>query len=276
MTILRKIFAPKTTNFVKEAPVFRFGGFEQLGAQVRPKDERTPAQMLATIDYFAQRNPVINKFMADIKEMNPKHLGLVADTVELASRQEMLMTDVDMLRVSLTGKSLLEHLMSVYPKASKENPKAMEFAQEVINNTDTLASKYFLADMNGIFGCKEAAEHLDAIKPLIKPFAESTLKGGYLGTFEKEANFVGLIKGILTPQAKPEKIRLIPKLVEATDAAPDKINCKIVLNKFAMSDTPIEQVKENIEILPAILKNSENIDKEIDVVDFVNKNVNLK
>ena len=38
----------------------------------------------------------------------------------------------------------------------------------------------------------------------------------------------------------------------------------------------MEQVKENIEILPAILKNSENIDKEIDVVDFVNKNVNLK
>lgn len=66
--------------------------------------------------------------------MNPKYLSLAVDTMELASKRDFTMTDINMNKViPNVGKSLLEHLLSIYPKASKENPKAMEFAQEVIN-----------------------------------------------------------------------------------------------------------------------------------------------
>ena len=255
-------------------PVFRFGGWEQLGAQVRPKDERSVEQLYATIDALAERNPSVKEFVKDLKSMNPKYLGLAADTMELGSRSEMLMTNIDMNKVSpQTGKSLLQHLLGIYPKASKENPQALDFAQEVINNTDTLTSKYFLADLNGIFEVPQAAKHLEALKPMIKPIAEATINGGYLGTFEKQKNFVNLINGILTPQAKPEKISLLPKLCEIVDKA--KGTYEIILNKFVQSNAPLRQVEQNLEILPRVLQNAEKQGKSIDIVDFVNNNVNL-
>ena len=262
-------------NVSKQAePVFRFGGWEQLGAQVRPKDERTVEQLYATIDALAKRNPAVKEFVKDLKSMNPKYLNLAADTMELSSRSEMLMTDIDMNKVSpQTGKSLLQHLLGIYPKASKENPQALDFAQEVINNTDTLTSKYFLADLNEIFEVPQAAKHLEALKPMVKPIAEATINGGYLGTFEKQENFVSLLRGVLTPQAKPEKISLLPKLSEIADNA--KGTYKIVLNKFVQSNTPLRQVEENLEILPQVLQNAERQGKSIDIVDFANNNVNL-
>lgn len=283
MSIVNKLFGRGASKLneaaqklVKETPVYRFNnGFQTLGAQVRPKDERTTAQLCATIDALAERNPAVKEFVKDLKSMNPKHLGLAADTIELAGRSEMLMTNVNMNKVSpQTGKSLLQHLLGVYPKASKENPHAMEFAQEVINNTDTLTSKYFLGDCLGYFEHPEVGEHLKALKPMIKDFAEATINGGYLGTFERQANFTELIKGVATPQSKPEKIALMPKLCQAVDSVPEG-NFEIVLNKFAMSDTPLKQVKENIEILPQVLQNAHRQGKSIDVVDFVNNNVNL-
>ena len=42
------------------------------------------------------------------------------------------------------------------------------------------------------------------------------------------------------------------------------------------SKTPVHQVVENIEVLPTVLENSLSNGKKIDVVDFVNHNLNLK
>ena len=267
----------KANNVVKEAPVFRLfnSGFSTLGAQVRAKDTRTTEQLWATIDYFAQRNPAVQAFVKELKTMEPKHLGLVADTLELASREDMLMTNINMNKVSQeTGKSLLQHLLSIFPKASKENPKSLELAQEVIDNTDSITAKYFLADCFGYFQAPQAAEHLAAIKPLIKPFAEQTLAGGYLGTFEKQANFTNLIKGLVTSQADPKKIALIPDVCKAIDKVPEA-DCYVSLNTIANSSTPIKQVKENIEVLPKVLENLPNKEKPFDVAGFINNNVNL-
>lgn len=284
MSFINKLFdrSPKLQNTVQEAvkeiPVYRLCGMQRFGAHVRPKDTRTTGELLATIDALAERNPSVTEFVKEIKTMNPEHLGLAADTLELANCSEMLMssTNINMNKVApQTGKSLLQHLLSIYPKASKENPKSIEFAQEVINNTDTLTSKYFLADCHGYFEVPQAAQHLEALKPMVRPFAEATLDGGYLGTFEKQKNFTDLIKGILTPKAKPEKISLMPNLYETVENVPKTNNFRIVLNKFAESDAPIKQVKENIEVLPQVLQNAVSEGKKFDVVDFVNKNVNL-
>lgn len=268
----------KATKQVSETtlPVFRINtGFESLGAQIRPKDNRTPAQLLATINYFLQKNPALEKFKAEIETMNPAHLNLVSDTLELASQRELLTPDVviDMNKVyPQLGKSILEYLLSVYPKASKNNPESIELAKEVINNTDSLTSKYYLANTIGFFESKEFGQHFKAIKPLIKDFAEIALEGGFLGTFEKQQNFVGLMRGILTPKADPRKIELLPKIADIAETNPNR-TYKIVMNKFTDSDTPIKQIEENMEVLPNVVKNSKT---DIDIVDFLNKNVNLK
>ena len=49
-----------------------------------------------------------------------------------------------------------EHLLSILPKASKENPKSLELAQEVIDNTDSITAKYapwygLISDINGLY-----------------------------------------------------------------------------------------------------------------------------
>ncbi len=264
-------------TFTKAEPKFRFGGWQVAGAQKRPIDDRTPEQLFATIDELAKKNPVIKKFEKEIKEMNPKYLSLAVDTMELASKSDFTMTDINMNKViPNVGESLLEHLLSVYPKASKENPKAMEFAQEVINNTDTLTSKYFLADMAGIFQSPKIAEHLDAMKPLVNEIAESTINGGYLGTFERQINFTNMIKSLLTPDVKPQKISLIRKLSDAVDrltSADDKV--EIFIDKFVKSDTPAKQVEINIANLANVLPSVRKSGKNFDVVDYVNNNVNF-
>lgn len=50
---------------------------------------------------------------------------------------------------------------------------------------------------------------------------------------------------------------------------------EIILNKFVQSNAPLRQVEQNLEILPQVLQNAEKQGKSIDVVDFVNNNVNL-
>ena len=263
--------------FTKAEPKFRFGGWQALGAQKRPIDDRTPEQLFATIDELAKKNPTIKKFEKEIKEMNPKYLSLAVDTMELASKRDFTMTDINMNKViPNVGKSLLEHLLSIYPKASKENPKAMEFAQEVINNTDTLTSKYFLADMAGIFQSPKIAEHLDAMKPFVNEIAESTINGGYLGTFDKQVKFTDMIKSLLTPDVKPHKISLIRKLSDTVDryTKPDD-KVEIYIDKFVKSDTPTKQVEQNIANLANVLPAARQSGKNFDVVDYVNNNVNF-
>ena len=171
-------------------PVLRFGGWQTIGAQTRPADTRTTAQLLENIEYFAQKNSAIAKFKDELKSVNPKHLGLVSDICELGSHNELMSQGIDMNTLkSNDGKSLLAYILEKLPKASKENPQAMEFTKEVIDHADTTASKYFLADFGGILGYPQAAKHLEATKPLVKDIAEETLNG-YKMDFENERKFL--------------------------------------------------------------------------------------
>ena len=174
-------------------PVLRFGGWQTIGAQTRPADTRTTAQLLENIEYFAQKNSAIAKFKDELKSVNPKHLGLVSDICELGSHNELMSQGIDMnVLKSNDGKSLLAFILEKLPKASRENPQAMEFTKEVIDHADTTASKYFLADFGGILGYPQAAKHLEATKSLVKDIAEETLNG-YKMDFENERNFMTTI-----------------------------------------------------------------------------------
>lgn len=63
-------------------PTFRFNGWEAMGAYVRPQDTRTTEQLLANIDYFAEKLPEVAKFKKELKAMSPEHLGLASDICE--------------------------------------------------------------------------------------------------------------------------------------------------------------------------------------------------
>lgn len=224
-------------------PVLRFGGWQTIGAQTRPADTRTTAQLLENIEYFAQKNSAIAKFKDELKSVNPKHLGLVSDICELGSHKEQMSQGIDMNTLkSNDGKSLFAFILEKLPKASKENPQAMEFTKEVIDHADTTASKYFLADFGGILGCPQAAKHLEATKPLVKNIAEETLDG-YKMDFENERNFMNTIRSFVDPTAKPEKIAMVKEVLKSVEALPDRDMMHI--DRFIRSDAPATQIRAN-------------------------------
>lgn len=276
MVLFNKLLSgAKTYHKLNLKPVFRLneGGFQHIGAHTRAADTRSTEQLLENIEYFAQHNPEVAKFKNELKSMNPEHLGLVSDICELSNHHEFLPQVLDMKKLSLKdGRSLFAYLMEILPKASKNNPKALEFASEVINQTDSSTAKYFLADFGRILEVPEAAEHMAAAKPLIKDFAEQTLNG-YKMDFENERNFMNFIRILIDQRAKTEKIAMLKKLTSAADKAPGEN--MIYLDKFVRSNTPVKQVEENIAVLPKVLQNASSENKSIDIVDFVNKNVNL-
>lgn len=258
-----------------EIPVFRFkGGIMKLGAQTRPSDTRTSAQVLATMDELAKRNPDINEFMAEIKKMKPEHQQLASDTMELAGLHEMLPTNIDMnKKLPQTGRSILQSVLAILPKASKENPAALDFAKEVINNTDTTTAKYFFAAFPENALKTEYSEHLKASIPMVKDIAEQTLNGGYTMDFSKQQNFMDFIGTLINKDAKPEKISLLPKLVKTADEIPGEN--PLYIDSFVRSNTPVTQVEKNLETVKDVAQMMQKEGKSLDIVDFVNRNVNL-
>ena len=253
-------------------PVLRFGGWQTVGAQTRPIDTRTTAQLLENIEYFAQKNSAIAKFKDELKSVNPKHLGLVSDICELGSHNELMSQGIDMnVLKSNDGKSLLAFILEKLPKASKENPQAMEFTKEVIDHTDTTASKYFLADFGGILGYPQAAKHLEATKPLVKDIAEEALIG-YKMDFENERNFMTTIRSFVDPTAKPEKIAMVKEILKPVEALPDRD--MVHIDRFIRSDAPAAQIRANV---PQLKHASDMACKRgdwLNIDEFLTTNVN--
>lgn len=256
-------------------PVFRFTQeWSSIGRCIKPKDNRTKEEIFSTINYFIERSPELKKFVNGIKEMDPKHLSLVSDTLELSNKIELLPTSINMKKVNpQTGKSLVEALLEAYPKASKENPGALEFAQEVINNTDSLTSKYFLGNLMSVIDDTKINSQFKSAKLLVKDIVAQTLEGPYTMDYSRQQNFMGFVQALVNPTSKVDKIELLPKLMDAVSAIPGKT--QIMLDTFVQSDAPVKQVVENINTLPQIANLFATKGKTLDVTEFVTKNVNL-
>lgn len=260
-------------------PSFRFGGgFEAMEAVTREADTRTTKQLLANIDYFAEQMPEVARFRKELKAMKPEHLGLVSDICELGSRKEMINTAINIRKPASNGKSLLAFLMEKLPKASKENPEMLEFTQEVINHTDSTASKYFLGSFAEVFEHPEAGKHLAATKPLVKDIAESTLRGGYTMDYRKEQNFVNTISAFVNPSVNPEKIEVVNEALRAADKLPESmdLNCIVDGTEILRSKVSTQQMRENLNIFAQMAENIAQKTKEFNLSEFITKNVNLK
>lgn len=264
----------KISNTLSKEPAFRFGGWQTMGAHTKAPDTRSTEQLLANIEYFAQKNPEVAKFKKELKAMNPKHLGLVSDICELSNSSDMLSTNINLKDSKQVGKNVFAAWMEKLPKASKENPAALEFAQEVINQTDSTASKYFLASTDELLEHSEAAEYLKATKPLVKDIAEATLSGGYTMDFSKEKNFVKALSSYINPNADVEKIKLMPEMIKVADSIPESTNIYIDSLPFIHSNVPMGKIRENLQVFPQVANNLEQ-GKSINMTDFLMKNVNL-
>lgn len=268
-------FVNKISNALSKEPVFRFGGWQAMGAHTKAPDTRSTEQLLANIDYFAQKNPEVARFKEELKAMNPKYLGLVSDICELANKSEMLNTNINLKDPKQVGKNVFATWIEKLSKVSKENPEVLDFTQEVINQTDNTASKYFLATYNGILDHPEAAEHIKATKPLVKEIAQSALSGGYTMDYSKERNFINALDCFINPNSDVEKIKLMPELIKIADSIPGEGNVIIDTLPFIESKVPMKQIKENLEVFPQVAGDLLKQGKNINMTDFLMKNVNL-
>lgn len=271
------LFSAKILQETVKKPVNRIftGGFEAMGAISRKPDTRTKDELVQTIDYYTQKIPEMKEFAKEIKTLNPKHMGTIADTLELSTHQEMLPTYVNLGAKTANGVSYREAIVKDMIEASKTNPEAMELADAIINNTDSTTSKYALGMMSGgILKNKELAKHMQETAKIVPDIAKETLNGGYTMDYSKQENFMEMIKTFVNPNAKPDKITVLFKdLAPAADKLDSNFN--IYMDKFVNSSTPAQQVKENIEVLPDVVKMLGDKVKDFDVVNFVTKNTNL-
>ena len=247
-------------------------GWHSLGVDKKPADTRTTKQLLENIDYFANKNPEVAKFKNELKSVQPKFLNLVSDICELANGKEMLPVNIDLRKAENGKKSVLGYVMENFSKTSKENPHMLEFTQEVLNNTDATASKYFLTDYAGMMGCNSAGKHFEAAKPLVKDIAEATLSGGLRMDFAKEKSFMNYVKSIISPDVEPERIKLLQK---ASKAADDTVGeNSFYVDNFVRSETPIPQIEANIPQLKQASIDAKKQGKSLDITEFLTTHLN--
>ena len=64
-------------------PKLRFDNWEPWEFYKRPADTRTTAELKASIVAWSRNVSEVKQILPELESMNPKHLGLVADTIEL-------------------------------------------------------------------------------------------------------------------------------------------------------------------------------------------------
>lgn len=269
--------AAKTVAKSIEKPVNRVftSGFEQMGARKLAPDTRTTEELVQTIDYYTERIPELKQFAQEIKGLKPKHMGTIADTMELSSYQEMLPINISMADMSQRGVSYRQAIIEDMIEASKTNPEAMELADAIINNTDATTMKYAFRMMTGgVLKNKELAKNMQETAKIVPDIAQETLKGGYTMDYSKQQNFMDMIRTFVNPNAKPDKIgSMFKDLVPVVDKLDPSFT--IYMDKFVNSSTPIQQIRENLKVLPDVVKMLGDKVRNFDVVDFVTKNTNL-
>ena len=153
------------------------GMFLKMGAVKRTPRNNSNSEIIETIKSYADKTPEVKEFVSHIGEMDPKYLGLALDTIELSNISLLTNNNINFLTKSNNNKSILSTILEALPKASKENPEALDLAQTVINNSDVRNSKYFLAKLFSfnISDMKELRPQFGAIKDFIPNLAKEIL-----------------------------------------------------------------------------------------------------
>lgn len=261
----------------KITPSLRLSGRQKSGAVHRPKDQRTHEELIDTIEYFtSSMSKDLKNLMSRIKEMNPKYLGLVSDTLELSKIHSMSIRKNPLNMKLPNNKTVVEFLIPKFIKASISEHKALDFAAEVINNTDYKASQRFLSELSiaNVLENPKMSEKFDAARPMIRDMAESMLKPPYLGNNSLD-NFMEFIKILTAENANTDKVALLKPFSDFIHKT-FKQTKPIIVSEFVKSDVPNEKIIDNMNTLAQMAENFEKSNSKIDVVNFVLKNTNLR
>lgn len=274
MSLISKISAKFSDEAIKLPNRFTCG-FMPMGAVKREPRTNTAEELASSIRAYAKENPEIAEFAKHLEEMSPDHLGLAHDVIDLARTRQMLNTNINLLKIQDDGKSIMGRILSMFPETSKKNPGAIELTETVINNSDATNSKYFLASLfsNDLPNLGHLSEQMKAVKELVPQIADQTLSGGYTMDYSKEANFFKFVTEMCRPDAKPENLRLLSKVLDMIDSIAKKTQPSVDGVEFAVGNPQI--IKKNMDVLPNLLNNAEVQGKSVDVSGFLTKNVNL-
>ena len=271
MSLLSKV----SGEAVKLPNRFLQGGFQTMGAVTREPRANSVSELINSIKAYSKNNPEIAEFAKHLDEMNPKHLGLAHDVIDLAKTTQMLNTNINLLEVQKDGKSIMGRILSMLPETSKKNSGALELAETVINNSDATNSKYFLTrlfsyDLPAMSGL---SEHMKAVKEAVPVIAKDTLSGGYTMDYSKNNEFFNFVQHLCSSDGKPENFKLLGKIFDIIENSSKKVQHFCNLDALKKADTA--KVKQNLEVLPQKIKNADEAGKPIDVVDFLEHNINL-
>lgn len=275
MSLFSKVGGNILSEVQKLPNRFLQGGFMPMGAVKREPRANTTNELLSSIKAHAIDNPEIAEFTKHLSEVNSEHLGLVQDIIDISKTQEMLNTNINMTKIQQGGKSIMGHILSLFPEVSKKNPGALELTESVINNSDTQNAKYFLTRLFSydLSGMNALSEQMKAVKEVVPYIAKDTLSGGYTMDFSKNNEFFNFVQHLCSGDAKPENIKLISKIFNIIEDTSKRVQHFCNLDGLKMADTA--KVKQNLNVLPQVLRNADDVGKPIDVVKFLENNVNL-
>lgn len=252
------------------------GGFSSMGAVKRPPRTNTTEELMASINAYAKENPEIAEFTKQMKDMNSQHLGLAQDIIDLSNIQELLSTNINLKQPSkISGKTNFGVILNMLPKVSKQNPAALDLTQAVINNSDTINSKYFLSKFFGFDLAKAsvASEQIKAVEGMVPSIAKDTLSGGYTMDYSKNNEFFNFIMHLCSTDSKPENLKMLNSIIDSIEKFCKKTSPTCNLDDIRLGDTGA--IKSNLKHLPNLLENAEAQGKNVDISGFLNKNINL-
>ena len=263
---------------LKITPKYRIAGdWNLMGAISRPLDKRTTKEIIYTFQFLSSKIANhVKQILPEIKKMNTKHLGLVSDTFEIANMATFGPVNESLLGTLSNGETVLHRLINKFIKASKTDHKALDFAQDIINNTDVRASKHFLLDLVSSDALENLASSpkFDAARSMIPEIAKVTLKPPYFINDSLE-NFSIFIKSLTSEKANADKVKLLKPFSEFLEKK-FKSDCQLDVIKFVNSDVPNEKILDNMKSLGQMAEVIDKNGSNIDVVDFVTKNTNLR
>jgi hypothetical protein len=309
MSIISKIFSNKTTEVSKILPNrFVRGGFQEMGTVINPVRTNSASEIRESIIGLkkledskyatAQTNNIrsqmaiseqkskdIAEFIEQMNDMPPRHLSLAQDVIDLSNTKYMVSDGIfaednfnAIGQVNSTGKksTMMGYILNKLPQISKEKPEALDLADKVLTHSDSTNAKFFLfrflEDLQN-----KGAEQMKATDQFVEMFSKDILKGSpslYFDASCKENQFLNAINNMTSKDTKLENIQLFDKALKITDEFDTgKTQYNFAMNEI-LSGKP-EKIKENLEILPKVLKDALNQVKEFDVSGFLTKNTNL-
>lgn len=270
MSFIPKISEAFASN-VEKLPNRFNQGFMKMGIVERTPRNNSTSEIIGSIQAYAKETPEIADFAKHLNELNPKHLGLAQDIIDLSKTKEMLPTHIDIAPKTDNGKSIVGMILNRLPEISKKNPAALDLTETVFNNSDTINSKYFLCKLFGfnLENMGSLSKQLNATKEIIPEIAQDTLDGGYTMDYSKNKEFFEFVKALSSEDAKPENVKMIRPIMNAINKLCK--NCQPIcdLNEIKTGDTKV--IKKNMEALPYLLENAEAQKIPVDISGFLTK-----